>query len=112
MRDSQGPLLPGKGSTNISRGGNRTDTGKVSMLTAAQSSLCTLVRGNKKHCISHLIGSAYLYDEDKNEGGHCPTGIRNIFTACIACPSGLACDVTVDSGVEMATKIKRNKKHS
>jgi len=28
----------------------------------------------------------------------------------MACPSGLACDVTVDPGVEeMETKIKRNK---
>lgn len=37
-------------------------------------------------------------------------GVKNKFTACIACPSGLACNVTVDPGVEeMETKIKRNK---
>lgn len=55
MRVSQGPLLPGKGSTNVARVGNRTDTGKVSTLIKAQSRQCTLVRGNKKHYILTLL---------------------------------------------------------
>lgn len=89
--------------------GNCTDTGKVFTLIKAQSRKCTLLRGNKKASFSHLIGSAYLRSEDKKEGGHCPAGVKNKFTACIACPSGLACNVAVDPGAEeMETKIKRN----
>lgn len=82
----------------------------MSTLIKAQSRKCTLLQGKQKASFSHLIGSAHLRGEDKKEGGHCPAGVRNKFTACIACPSGLACDVAVDPGVEeMETKIKKSK---
>lgn len=54
-RVSQGPLLPGKGNTNISRVGNHADTGKVSTLMKAQSRQRTLDRGNEKHYILTLL---------------------------------------------------------
>lgn len=67
--------------------------------------------------IKSIIFSPYwqcISGEDKNEGGHCLRGVKNKFTACIACPSGLACNVTVDPGVEETEtkKKKRNKNKS
>lgn len=32
--------------------------------------------------------------------GHCPVGVKKKFTACIVCPSELACNVTGDPKVE------------
>lgn len=59
---------------------------------------------------SHLIDSASLYGENKSEGGHCATGVSSKFTACIACPSGLACDVTLEpEAEEVETNMKRNR---
>lgn len=89
---------------------NGTDSIQVPVLTRPRGRQHMLVRQKKRALLSYLTDSASLYGEDDGEGGHCPAGVNNKFTACIACPSGSACGVTVDPKVEeVGAKIKQSK---